>query len=124
RRKSIPKPCRNRAPEAASSRRFIDHAGVKNPFAPAWPWRHPHFQSIVPSLLPHWRLRRRARPMLAASRELILDCGAGVRLQAWHARPAGESRGSAILLHGWEGSASSYYVVALAAQLFAAGVEV
>ncbi len=62
--------------------------------------------------------------MLAASRERILDCGEGVRLQAWHARPHGNPTGAAILLHGWEGSADSYYVVALAAQLFAAGVEV
>ena len=62
--------------------------------------------------------------MLAASRELILDCGDGVRLQAWHARPEGRLGGSAILLHGWEGSAESYYVVSLAARLFEAGVEV
>lgn len=101
-----------------------DHARVKHPFAPAWPWRHPHFQSIVPALLPHLRLRRRARAMLAASREMILDCGDGVRLQAWHARPPGAPAGSAILLHGWEGSANSYYVVSLATRLFEAGVEV
>ncbi|MFO7326173.1 MAG: alpha/beta fold hydrolase [Pseudomonadota bacterium] len=97
---------------------------MKAPFVPAWPWRHPHFQSVLPSLLPHFRLRRRAAAMLAASRELVLDCGEGVRLQAWHARPEGRATGSAILLHGWEGSADSYYVVALAARLFGAGVEV
>ncbi len=97
---------------------------MKPPFAPAWPWRHAHVQSVLPSLLPHFRLRRRAAAMLAASRELILDCGEGVRLQAFHARPAGRITGSAILLHGWEGSADSYYVVALATRLFAAGVEV
>lgn len=70
------------------------------------------------------RLRRRAAPMLTASRERILDCGEGVRLQAWVARPPERITGSAILLHGWEGSADSYYVVALAARLFDAGVEV
>jgi uncharacterized protein len=62
--------------------------------------------------------------MLAASRELILDCGDGVRLQAFHARPAQSCGRAAILLHGWEGSADSYYVVSLASQLFEAGVEV
>lgn len=62
--------------------------------------------------------------MLAASREQILDCGDGVRLQAFHARPEGRITGSAVLLHGWEGSADSYYVVALATRLFRAGVEV
>lgn len=62
--------------------------------------------------------------MLSASRELLLDCGDGVRLQAFHARPGGALKGSAILLHGWEGSADSYYVVSLATRLFEAGVEV
>jgi predicted alpha/beta-fold hydrolase len=92
-------------------------------FTPRWPWGHRHFQSILPSLLPRYRLHRRAAPLLAASRELILDCGDGVRLQAFHARPPGAQR-SAILLHGWEGSADSYYVVSLATRLHAAGVEV
>ena len=95
-----------------------------NRFEPRWPWGNPHFQSILPGLLPRWRLRRRAAAMLAAGQERILDCGDGVRLQALHSRPPGELRGSAILLHGWEGSANAYYVVSLAARLFAAGVEV
>jgi predicted alpha/beta-fold hydrolase len=93
-------------------------------FAPRWPWRNHHIQSILPGILPRLRLRRRAAQLLAASREVILDCGDGVRLQALHARPAGRPAGSAILLHGWEGSAGSYYVVSLATRLFNAGVEV
>jgi predicted alpha/beta-fold hydrolase len=94
------------------------------PFAPRWPWRNRHFQSILPGLLPRLRLRRRYAALRAASRELILECGDGVRLQALHSRPPGHPRGSAILLHGWEGSADSYYVVSLALRLFNAGVEV
>jgi predicted alpha/beta-fold hydrolase len=62
--------------------------------------------------------------MLAATRELILDCGDGVRLQAFHTPPAGPGSRAAILLHGWEGSAASYYVLSLATHLHAAGVEV
>lgn len=93
-------------------------------FEPRWPWGNPHFQSILPGLLPRWRLRRRAAAMLAASQERILDCGDGVRLQALHARPPGQPRGAAILLHGWEGSANAYYVVSLASRLFDAGFEV
>lgn len=62
--------------------------------------------------------------MLDASRELILDCGEGVRLQVFHAAPAKRRGMLAILLHGWEGSAASYYVIALATRLFAQGVDV
>jgi predicted alpha/beta-fold hydrolase len=93
-------------------------------FAPRWPWGNRHFQSILPTLLPHRRLRRRAARLLAASSELILDCGDGVRLQAFHARPEQPNGKSAILLHGWEGSADSYYVLSLATHLHDAGVEV
>jgi uncharacterized protein len=93
-------------------------------FEPRWPWGNRHLQSILPSILPRWRLRRRAAPFLAASRELIIDCGDGVRLQAFHARPAHCNGRTAVLLHGWEGSADSYYVVSLGSTLFDAGVEV
>jgi predicted alpha/beta-fold hydrolase len=94
------------------------------PFRPRWPWGNRHLQSILPSILPRRGLRRSAAALLDASRELVLDCGGGVRLQAWHAAPANHSGRLAILLHGWEGSAESYYILALASRLFAAGVEV
>jgi hypothetical protein len=93
-------------------------------FTPRWLWGNRHFQSILPSILPRRRLQLRAAQLLAASRELILDCGEGVRLQAFHARPDRANGQAAILLHGWEGSADAYYVLSLAAHLHAAGVEV
>ena len=69
--------------------------------------------------------------MLAASVELLLDCGDGVRLQAFHASPAGSDEAApggdrkvAVLLHGWEGSADSTYMLSLAQTLFAAGHDV
>jgi uncharacterized protein len=62
--------------------------------------------------------------MLAASRELILECGDGVRLQAFLAVPSQRVGKSVILLHGWEGSADSYYVLSLGLALFNAGVDV
>jgi predicted alpha/beta-fold hydrolase len=94
------------------------------PFRPRWPWGNPHLQSILPSILPRGRLHRRSAALLAASRELILDCGDGVRLQAFHSAPSHPRGCIAILLHGWEGSAGAYYIIALANRLFAAGVDV
>ena len=95
-----------------------------SPFVPRWPWRNPHLQSILPSLLPRWKLLRRCRALREGSRELLLECGEGVRLQALHS-PAPRSNGKmAILLHGWEGSAESYYVLSLGQRLYEAGVDV
>jgi predicted alpha/beta-fold hydrolase len=93
-------------------------------FEPRWPWGHRHVQSILPSIMPKWWLRRRAAAFLAASRELLVDCGDGVRLQAFHSRPAHCNGCSAILLHGWEGSTESHYMLSLGSSLFDAGVEV
>jgi uncharacterized protein len=95
---------------------------------PRW-LRGPHFQSILPSL--PWRMarvRRRALPMIASAEELLLDCGDGVTLQAFHSSPSKRGREPgkrlAVLLHGWEGSSESSYVMALGATLFDEGFEV
>jgi predicted alpha/beta-fold hydrolase len=73
-------------------------------------------------------VERRAIPMRAASEELLLECGDGVTLQAFHASPAKRGREPgkrlAVLLHGWEGSADSTYVLSMAQTMFAHGLEV
>jgi predicted alpha/beta-fold hydrolase len=94
------------------------------PFRPRWLWRNRHVQSILPSLLPRWRLQAFSRPLRAASREWIIQCREGVRLQALHAVPARWNGKLAVLLHGWEGSVDARYVLTLAQQLFDQGVAV
>ena len=93
---------------------------------PLW-LRSPHLQSTLPSLplRRRWILRR-AAPLIGASRELVLDCGSGVRLLALHtpsAMPA-DMRRAVLLLHGWEGDANANYVLLLAQRLFERGFEV
>ncbi len=87
------------------------------------PWlRGSHLQSILPSLPPrrNWT-RWQSRALRVRAQSMLLDCGHGVRLQAWHsANPAAWGR-TAVLLHGWEGSADSCYVLSLAALLYAQG---
>lgn len=87
-------------------------------------------QSILPSLpLRRLLVERRARPLLAVSRELLLDCGEGVRLQGFFSAatppaPTRPQRTLAVLLHGWEGSARSLYVLSLAQTLHERGYDV
>lgn len=98
------------------------------------PWlRGAHLQSVLPSLpLRRPFIERRARAVLAASRELLLDCGEGTRLQGFHSPAAVEKQAAAsgaerllvVLLHGWEGSAQSLYILSLAQTLHAAGYDV
>ncbi len=93
---------------------------------PLWLRNH-HLQSMLAST--SWRrasVLARAAGLTAAARELILECGAGVRLQAFLSSPAAPVARHApvVLLHGWEGSAESMYVLSLAQRLFAQGFEV
>lgn len=102
-------------------------------FRPQWWLRSTHSQSILPSL-PVRRLliERRTRGWRRASRELLLDCGDGVTLQAFHSstHAAQDSAAQcvepalAVLLHGWEGSAESQYILSLADVLLAHGCDV
>jgi hypothetical protein len=67
---------------------------------------------------------RRADSLEADTREIIVECGDGVRLLALET-PAGTRRNRlAILIHGWEGSARSVYLVSAAAFLRDAGYDV
>jgi predicted alpha/beta-fold hydrolase len=98
-------------------------------FRPARGLRGRHLQTILPNWpLRRARVERRAIPMRAASEDLLLDCGDGVTLQAFHASPARRGREPgkrlAVLLHGWEGSADSTYLLSLAQTLFENGFEV
>jgi predicted alpha/beta-fold hydrolase len=95
---------------------------------PAW-LANRHLQSILPSFpLRRPAVERRARAVIASSRPLVLDCGDGVRLMGWHAEPppgeAVDPPRIAVLLHGWEGSADSLYLLSLAQLLYARGVAV
>ncbi|HEY7753468.1 MAG TPA: alpha/beta fold hydrolase [Steroidobacteraceae bacterium] len=85
-----------------------------------------HLQSVLPSLpLRRAAVERRAAPVVAASRRLVLDCGDGVRLMGWLSIPAEEAmlvpRRLAVLLHGWEGSSESLYVLSVAQLLHERG---
>ena len=94
-------------------------------FHPPLPLRNPHLQTILASTRPRRLLvAARARALVAASREEVLDCGQGVRLLGLFSGGPGRRRGLAILLHGWEGSANSSYLLSAAATLFEAGFDV
>jgi uncharacterized protein len=88
---------------------------------------NPHLQSVLASSpLRRLLLRRALRELERDAVERVLDCGDGVRLQGFlarqHAQP--QARGLVVLLHGWEGSARSSYVVDSGARLLADGFDV
>lgn len=96
-------------------------------FSPRGLYRNPHFQSVLASApLRRPLVLRRARSLLAGSREELLDAGDGIRLHAWFAGPPPgvAVRGLAVLIHGWEGSGASLYLLSAASRLHQEGWQV
>lgn len=99
---------------------------VDSDYRAPWWATSPHLQTALASS--PLRVRRGQRELVklgAANEEHVLDAGGGVRLHGVHTHLPGQaSRGLALLLHGWEGSAESGYMRLTAARLLAAGFEV
>ena len=94
-------------------------------FRPPWVLRHPHLQSMITQA--PWRRRRilaAAARLTGSAREVVLDCGDGVRLQGFISATGRRDSGVVVLLHGWEGSASSSYILSLGSALLDAGFSV
>ncbi|HQG32606.1 MAG TPA: alpha/beta fold hydrolase [Deltaproteobacteria bacterium] len=82
--------------------------------------------SLLQTVLASLKLRALGKnPMLEASREVIIDAGDGVRLQGFHSpRTDIPSKGTVILLHGWEGSAESTYILHTGRYLYSNGYDI
>jgi predicted alpha/beta-fold hydrolase len=96
-------------------------------FDPPWLLRNAHVQSVLSSsFLRRAAFRRSDATLESAADECILDCGNGVRLQGFHSaqRVRSEPRALVVLLHGWEGSAQSNYILHTGARLLAEGCDV
>jgi uncharacterized protein len=98
---------------------------MKYAFKPHRLLKNPHVQSVLASSgLRGFHAKRRFPELLAASRPLILECGQGVRLSGALARQPGASRGLVCMIHGWEGSIQSSYLLSTGGRLFEDGFDV
>jgi len=88
---------------------------------------NPHVQSVLASSgVRRLLAMRRGSEIETRAVEHILDCGDSIRLQGFHTAQSvlPEARGLAVLLHGWEGSARSSYVLSTGARLLREGFDV
>jgi uncharacterized protein len=96
-------------------------------FKPPWLLRNPPVQSVLASSgIRRFLSMRRDDEIETRAIEHILDCGDGIRLQGFHTpqRALPQARGLVVLLHGWEGSARSNYVLGTGARLLREGFDV
>lgn len=94
-------------------------------FQPPALLKNHHLQSGLASIsLRQAGVQRRAAPFLQSTVPEVIHCASGVRLLAEHTPPRGKPGRAAVLIHGWEGSARSMYMVSVAARLARTGFRV
>lgn len=101
----------------------MTHGTIESPFTPPVVIRHAHAQSVFAGLkirLPF--IKKRAKDMLANSKATIIEGDDGVKLSGFYT-PAKSAQGAplAVLIHGWEGSANSQYILSCGANLWNQG---
>lgn len=120
-------PLRRKAPRSPietgeNTRRHPTDMNGDRRFVPPFYLRHPFVQTALCSS----RLRTLGRnPMQAFTRPSIIDAGDSIRLQGfWSTQPGRSPRGLVILLHGWEGSVDSAYMLTSGRFLFSKGYDI
>ncbi|MBM9514314.1 YheT family hydrolase [Desulfogranum marinum] len=94
-------------------------------FTPPRPLQNPHVQTILASLAPRKVAATiRASKLRKDSKEYILNCGNGIRLLGAISRNQKNSKGLVTLIHGWEGSIDSAYLLSAAGVLYEQGFNV
>lgn len=96
-------------------------------FRPPWPLTSGHIQTMLSSSgVRRMLLPRAARAVQEGAEPVMVDGGGGVRLTGAYTaqtlRP--QSRGLAVLFHGWEGSVDSTYVLQTGSRLLADGWDI
>jgi uncharacterized protein len=84
-------------------------------FIPKFFVRNALLQTILGSL----KLRNIGRnPMAECAEEIIMDAGDSVRLLGYYSKHTGNIKGTVLLIHGWEGSSNSSYILSTGKYLF------
>lgn len=99
-------------------------SGQAATFCPPYWLRNPHIQSLLgSSALRRHSVLLNSRTLRQASKTQLFECSDGVRLEGKYAINSAP-RGLVTLIHGWEGSSDSNYILSAATALFNAGFSV
>jgi predicted alpha/beta-fold hydrolase len=95
---------------------------ISNSFRPPLLLRSAHIQTILASS----KFRARGNnPMCETAQEMIIETADGIRLLGFYsAQNTGPAKGHVILLHGWEGSVESTYMLRTGKTLFQNGYNI
>lgn len=93
---------------------------------PPFGLRNPHVQTIFSSIGPRrFFIRKEFKQYGNRQQAITLNCHDGIRLAGYlNQAEQNQSKQLAILIHGWEGSADSSYMLSMSATLLQAGIDV
>ena len=98
---------------------------TEDTFKPSRLFRNPHLQSIFASTGPRKILvRRRSKQLTEDSESHIIECSDGVRLQGELSIKPGNHKGLVFMIHGWEGSVDSLYLLSAGSHLYNNGYNI
>ncbi|PLX42778.1 MAG: alpha/beta hydrolase [Deltaproteobacteria bacterium] len=98
---------------------------VMNDFNPPPYLRNGHVQSLLASAGPRKFIARRlAKKVLTTAEEHIFTTSEGSKLLSYYTQNPNQTRGLVTLIHGWEGSSSSSYILSAAAHLYECGFSI
>lgn len=95
-------------------------------FRPPLGLRNSHIQTIFSSVGPRRaHVRREFAKYRDGQQAMLLDCHDGIRLSGYHNRSSSQNaQHCVIIIHGWEGSADSSYVLSMSSKLLSLGIDV
>jgi predicted alpha/beta-fold hydrolase len=98
---------------------------MSHSFKPFFPLRNGHIQTTLTSLkLRKYIAKKRASRLRDVEQPVVLSCDNGVRLLGTYSENPSSTGGIVILIHGWEGSQDSSYILSAASSLYKAGYSI
>lgn len=98
---------------------------IKEDFTPPVWAKNCHTQSLLATIkLRRPLLIRKAKAMLEQTTEMLLPAHDDIRLQSFYSPQKNPTKKLVVLIHGWEGSHESLYLLSAANSLFQAGYDV
>tara|TARA_B110000444_G_scaffold249086_1_gene273752 strand:- start:1642 stop:2601 length:960 start_codon:yes stop_codon:yes gene_type:complete len=95
------------------------------PYKPSIGFRNPHINTILGGNGPRkLLLKLRSKKLRARSKDVLLQCQDNVQLHGEYTPHMNPSRGLVILIHGWEGSSNSSYLLSTASYLYQKGFSI
>ena len=86
--------------------------------------RNPHLQTVLASSgFRKAIVRKRAKVLIDASQEVVLECKDGIKMHGLISRHH-DPKPLVMLIHGWEGCVDSLYLLSLAGYLFDQGYDI